>query len=229
MRISVPRESLKQALDICGKVVNQKAAGDVLRCVRIEAKDDRAIISTTNLEEWVLVALKGAMIEGEGSGIVNFTELKLFVKDAGHGGDVGIEANGTAVKVSAEIAGNPISRSFKNHPQEDWPEFLKQPVKLQNVSPSFFEAIRKAAPSVSSKDFRRALACVFVSEGLAVATDGHHLVAVPCPSPFDKSILIKPSNMLDFLKSESSTAIEIPARRCAIAQSVENDGWKSSS
>ena len=212
MRISVPRESLKQALDVCGKVVNQKAAGDVLRCVRIEASNDRATISATNLEEWVSVALNGALIKGEGACILNFTELKIFVKDAGHGGDVEIEANGSSIKVSAEIAGSRIARDFKVQKLEDWPEFPKQPNKLSNVPSGFLESIRKADPSVSSKDFRRALACVFVSEGLAVATDGHHLVALPCANCFETSFLLKPSKMLDHLKGECRAGIETPEK-----------------
>ena len=208
MKLNVSRESLKAALDVCGKLVNQKAHLEVLRCIRIDSRDGKASVSATNLEEWATVELEGARVEAEGSGVIGLAELKLFVKDAGHGDEVGIEADGADIKVSAEIAGNRISRDFKAQKLEDWPEFPAQPSQLFNASSGFMEAIRQAAPSTSSKDFRRALACVYVNEGQAVATDGHHLVAVPCKSPFEKGFLIKPTKMLDILKGECRVGIK---------------------
>jgi len=114
MRISAARDHLKQALEICAKVINAKSHREVLRCVKFEARNGKATLSTTDLEEWLSVEIEGAKIEAEGVAILNFTELRLFVKDAGRSGDIGIETDAALVKVSAEIAGSRISRSFKS-------------------------------------------------------------------------------------------------------------------
>jgi len=212
MKLIVSREELKSALEVCGKLVNLRAHVETLRCVRIEAKAGKATVSATNLEEWATITLDEASIEHEGVCVADLAELRAFVKDAQPRRHIEIESDDVAVKVATDINGSSIARGIKAGKLEDWPEFPKAPMQLSKVSPGFLEGIRQAAPSTSSKDFRRALACVYVSEGLAVATDGHHLVALPCPSPFEKSFLIRTSKAIDFLKGDSLAALELPEK-----------------
>jgi len=214
MRISLSRESLKQALELCSKVVNGKSPREELRCVRIEAKAEKAFIQATNLEEWLTLVSSEAKVVAEGTCVVDLAELKAFVKDAQPKRFIEIESDGGAVKAATEINGVSIARGIKAQKLEDWPVFHQRPEKMFKASSSFLEAIRQAAPSTSSKDFRRALACVYVSEGLAVATDGHHLTALPCPTPFKESVLVKPSKLIEsgLVKGVCQVGLELPEK-----------------
>ena len=104
MRISLSRESLKQALDICSKVVNGKSSREKLRCVRIEAKAKKAFIQATDLEEWLTFVSSEAKVEAEGRCVVDLAELKAFVKDAQPKRFIEIESNGGAVKAASDIS-----------------------------------------------------------------------------------------------------------------------------
>jgi len=214
MKISVGKENLKWATDVCAKVVNLKSPRDELRCVRIEAKNGKTFVHATNLEEWVAIPLDGAKIETEGACIVNLAELKLFVKDAQPKKFIEIESDGTSVKAATDINGNSIAKGIKAANIEDWPEFPKAPSQMQKTTPDFLNTIMEVAPSSSSKDFRRALACVYVNEGLAVSTDGHHLVALPCNTPFGENFLIKPTKLLEsgYLNGECKVGLDLPEK-----------------
>lgn len=67
MKISIGRENLKRVLEVCEKMLNAKLSRAELRCVRMEAKADKAFIQTMNLEEWLTIPLNGAKIEVEGA------------------------------------------------------------------------------------------------------------------------------------------------------------------
>ena len=225
MRISLSRESLKQALDVCGKIVNGKSPREELRCVRIEAKGGKASIQATNLEEWLTFVSSESKVVAEGTCVVDLAELKAFVKDAQPKRFIEIESDGGAVKAATDINGVSIARGIKSQKLEAWPEFPKRSEKMSKTPSGFLEAIRQAAPSTSSKDFRRALACVYVNEGLAVATDGHHLTALPCPSPFKESILLKPSKLIEsgFIKGVCQVGLELPEKGKGGKLTVETD------
>ena len=214
MRISVGRENLKWVAEVASKVVNLKSPKEELRCVRIEAKAGKAFVQATNLEEWLTIPLDGAEIEAEGACVVNLAELRAFVKDAQPKNFIAIESDRVAVKAMTEISGISIPRGIKSGSLEDWPEFPKRPAQMDRATGEFLEAIRKAIPSTASKDFRRALACVYVSEGLAVATDGHHLTALPCASPFGESVLVKPSKLLEsgHINGDCQVGLDLPEK-----------------
>jgi len=214
MKVGVSREALKWALELASKVVNQKSPREELRCVRIEATAGKAFVHATNLEEWLTLHLDGASVEHEGSCVASLAELRAFVKDAQPKNFIAIESDGIAVKAATEINGISIPRGIKSASLDDWPEFPKRPEQLFKASGEFLEAIRRAAPSTGSKDFRRALGCVYVSEGLAVATDGHHLVALPCGSPFGESILVKPSKLLEsgHINGDCQVGLDLPEK-----------------
>ena len=216
MKISVVKENLKWALDVVGKAVNAKSPREELRCLRIEAKNGKAFIQATNLEEWISIPLDAAKIETEGACIVNLAELRAFVKDAQPKKFIEIESesDGTAVKAATDINGNSIAKGIKAANIEDWSEFPKVPSQMQKTTSDFLSTIREVAPSSSSKDFRRALACVYVNEGMAVATDGHHLVALPCNTPFGENFLIKPTKLLEsgYVNGECKVGLDLPEK-----------------
>jgi len=214
MKISVVKENLKWALEVAGKVVNAKSPREELRCVRIEAKNGKAFIQVTNLEEWLTLTSLAAKVEAEGSCLVNLAELKAFVKDAQPKKFIEIESDEISVKAATDINGNSIAKGIKAANIEDWPEFPKMPGQMHKAGSDFLNTIMEIAPSTSSKDFRRALACVYVNEGLAVATDGHHLVALPCNTPFGESFLIKPTKLLEsvYVNGECKVGLDLPEK-----------------
>ena len=104
MRISLSRESLKQALDVCGKIVNGKSPREELRCVRIEAKGGKASIQATNLEEWLTFVSSESKVVAEGTCVVDLAELKAFVKDAQPKRFIEIESDG---RLGSDPVGTP--------------------------------------------------------------------------------------------------------------------------
>ena len=110
MKISVGRENLKWVAEVASKVVNLKSPREELRCVRIEARNGKAFVQATNLEEWVSIPLDGVGIEREGFCIVNLAELKAFVKDAQPKKCIEIESDDVAVKATTDINGNSIAK-----------------------------------------------------------------------------------------------------------------------
>jgi hypothetical protein len=82
MKITVGRENMKWAAEVCSEVVNLKSPREELRCVRIEARSGKAFVQATNLAEWLTIPLGGVATEREGFCGVNLAELKAFVKDA---------------------------------------------------------------------------------------------------------------------------------------------------
>jgi len=103
MKISVVKENLKWATDVCAKVVNAKSPREELRCVKIEAKNGKASVYATNLEEWISIPLDAAKSEGEGSCIVSLAELKAFVKDAQPKKFIEIESDDEVAKAATDI------------------------------------------------------------------------------------------------------------------------------
>ena len=231
MKISVGRENLKWVVEVCSKIVNLKSPREELRCVRIEARAGKAFVQATNLEEWLTVPLDGVSIEREGFCVVNLAELRAFVKDAQPKKFIEIESDDVAVKAATDINGNSIAKGLKAGSLTDWPEFPVTPKDVNKVGSDFLNTIMAVAPSTSSKDFRRALACVYVSEGMAVATDGHHLTALPCSSPFGESLLVKPSKLLEsgYVNGACKVGIERPAKGKGGKLTVVTDSltWKT--
>jgi DNA polymerase III sliding clamp (beta) subunit (PCNA family) len=201
VKIETSREELRQALELCAKLANRKSSQKALRCVRLDAKDGELWLSATDLEEWLCVRAPKARCEGAGGVAADLAELRLFVKEA-CAAEIALEssADGAALTLAAGPEGMRVERVLKASPLEEWPEWPKAPERLLPLDPAFAKAVREAAPSSAGKDFRRALGCVYVAEGLAVATDGHHLVALPCPSPFAEALLLKPSKLLGQMK-----------------------------
>jgi DNA polymerase III sliding clamp (beta) subunit (PCNA family) len=121
--------------------------GNAIRCVRIEAKDGKATVSATNLEEWIEFKLEAVGIEREGACLANLADLRSFLKDAQPRRCVEIESDGAALKLATAINGNSIAKGIQSGELSEWPVFPKEPAQIVKASPEFMEAIRRAAPS----------------------------------------------------------------------------------
>ena len=169
MQIVISMKELKDVAAGLSRVVNGRGSLAVIGAVKISAEK----ITGTNLSEYLTRRVEGS---GDGVFIVDFKELKEFIKGSQKAGEVTFDIVDDRVSAHYQYKDKPVEHVFVRLPEKDWPTeptFIAQPEK---ITADALEAIMQVFPLTSKDDSRRTLNGVLLEPGAIVASDGKQLV-----------------------------------------------------
>ena len=212
MKLIIPRNELKTALDGLSKVVPRKTTLPVLQCIRIEATDGRVQAFATDLDQAVSYRFEYATIEGKPiAWLVELEQLKGLAD--GNGERIEIEAQtGDAATAVKYIGGHPTTHALRLHDPGEWPE-IRSTVTVAEVDSSFTAQYRKALAFSSTDSSRYVLNGVYLDVSdkkghYVVATDGRRLTALnTIRFPLTESLILPSSRFLLWIRLAGDTAI----------------------
>ena len=201
LKISLPLESLREALQGLAKVVAARSTLPVLSHIRTDA-DGSVQLTGTDLERSVtFTAESKEAVQAAGSVLLPLDGLRSLLKSCRKGLIEIEQAADTEVHVTVEDGGHRLSRRFVVPEVAEWPELPNAP-KTEAVDPAFLAHIRRALVSASTDETRPILCAVLldVSEPTRhqiVATDGRRLTASNgLQLPLGKSVIVPASRFL---------------------------------
>jgi DNA polymerase-3 subunit beta len=189
MKIRCSKEPLLAAVQAAASVVPTRSPKPVLTNVKLEATREGAVISATDLEVGIRVAVEGVETEAEGSVLLPSGRLIAILREAAPGTVFEIASDGTAVSVKAP-------RSEFRLPVEDPLEFptvatFPEGRSFELSTPLVRELVRRTVFATDNESSRYALGGVLVELGetsvIAVGTDGRRLAKMegPCKAAGD--------------------------------------------
>ena len=230
MKITVSRSLLSDALRKVQGLAAGKNSLPILSNVKIEAHDQKAKFTTTDLDITVVLDITCNVIE-EGT-ITLPAKLLCAAIDRAPEGDVKIDVDEKTCKATI-LAGSSIFR-ITGLPAEDFPTLPvcdgdEQEFSLpQDVLKALF---RRVVFAMSEDDTRRTLKGVFVkfADGFlsCVATDGRRLSVAEyhpdVPYPFSMNFILPAKSVLELIKNLGTTG-NVAFKRCAsqITASLDN-------
>ncbi len=169
MKIVISLKELKEAVAGLSRVVNGRGSLAVLSAVKINAKR----ITGTNLSEYLSIKIDGS---GNGEFIIDFKELKEFLKRSQKTGEVMFDIADDRVFAHYQYKDKPVEHTFVRLPEKDWPEGSVFIAKPEKITADALEAVMPVLPLASKDDSRRTLNGVLLEPGAIVASDGKQLV-----------------------------------------------------
>ncbi len=169
MQIVISMKELKDAVAGLSRVVNGRGSLAVLGAVKISAER----ITGTNLSEYLSRRIDGS---GDGEFIVDFKELKEFIKGGQKTGEVTFDIVDGRVSARYQSKDKPVEHVFVRLPEKDWPTEPTFIAQSENITADALEAIMQVFPLTSKDDSRRTLNGVLLEPGAIVGSDGKQLV-----------------------------------------------------
>jgi len=175
MKATIEAAVARRAMQRAARVAAPKANIPILRNVMITAGKKSIRFAANNLEYSIEIE-RPAEVETEGMTCILAADFRAFCDLVPDGGQIVIETEDTILKARCGTR----RASFSTLPGADFPKPM-DPVKAWPGSASDLAgAIRFAMPAASREDTRYYLCGVCLSDGHAVATDGHVLHVAPC-------------------------------------------------
>jgi len=183
------RKGMHQALQLLTKVVDHKSAVQIIRCVKLQAKDGVFKLTATDLERTLTTELA---CEGELTTCLPAKLLCKLVKPQGKNDDsnVEIEAVGDDIVV---IRADDVTTKLASKPAEDFPASKDRDWNLVALWPTkpLAEALDYVLPAASTDETRPHICGVQLdTTGKIVATDGRRLHMTDLPSPLAEDLLL---------------------------------------
>jgi DNA polymerase-3 subunit beta len=184
MKIRCPREPLLAALQGAAAVVPARSPKPVLSNVKLEAGRDSAVLSATDLEVGIRIALEGVETAAEGAVLLPAGRLAAIVRESPAGTVFDIHSDGTAAVVQAP-------RSQFRLPAEDpleFPSVAEFPAAacFELSTPLVRELVKRTVFATDNESSRYALGGVLVELApehvIAVGTDGRRLAKMEGPA-----------------------------------------------
>lgn len=183
MKIRCPKEPLLAAVQTAATVVPARSPKPVLANVKLEATREGAVVTATDLEIGIRVALEGVETEAAGAVLLPSARLTAILRESPPGTIFEISSDGTAALVKAP-------RSEFRLPVEDPLEFPA--VATFPEGPCFElsaalvrELVRRTVFATDNESSRYALGGVLVELAadrvIAVGTDGRRLAKMEGP------------------------------------------------
>ncbi len=169
MQIVISMKELKDAAARLSRVVSGRGSLAVLGAVKVSAER----ITGTNLSEYLSRRIDGS---GDGEFIIDFKELKEFIKGSQEAGDVLFDITDDRVSAHYQHKDKPVEHVFVRLPEKDWPTEPTFIAKPEKITADALEAIMHVVPLTSKDDSRRTLNGVLLEPGAIVASDGKQLV-----------------------------------------------------
>lgn len=183
MKISCERERLLSSFQVVAMVAPSRSPRPILQNVKIETKDDKIILSATDMELGVRSELTGVTVEAPGSALVPVTRFGSILRESSDERlDVAANDQGITVKglhSNFELpAGNP--NEFPVITPFDEERYHKISARLLK------ELIRRTAFATDTESSRYALGGILLEMGpdniIAVGTDGRRLAKMEGPA-----------------------------------------------
>lgn len=184
MKIRCPKEPLLAALQSAAAVVPSRSPKPILTNVKVEATRDEVVLSATDLEVGIRVAVEGVEVVAPGTVLLPTGRLMAIVRESAAGTQFEIHSDGTAAVVKAP-------RSEFRLPAEDPLEFPAAPTFpdggfVELSTPLARELVRRTVFATDNESSRYALGGVlleFTPPGvIAVGTDGRRLAKMQGPA-----------------------------------------------
>jgi len=183
MKIRCPKEPLLTALQAAAAVVPSRSPKPILTNVKVEATRDEVVLSATDLEVGIRVAVDGVEVVAPGAVLLPTGRLMAIVRESAAGTPFEIHSDGTAAIVKAP-------RSEFRLPAEDPLEFPAAATFpdggfVEVSTPLARELVRRTVFATDNESSRYALGGVlleFTPQGvIAVGTDGRRLAKMEGP------------------------------------------------
>jgi len=184
MKIRCPKEPLLTALQAAAAVVPSRSPKPILTNVKVEATRDEVVLSATDLEVGIRVAVDGVEVVAPGAVLLPTGRLMAIVRESAAGTPFEIHSDGTAAIVKAP-------RSEFRLPAEDPLEFPAAATFpdggfVEVSTPLARELVRRTVFATDNESSRYALGGVlleFTPQGvIAVGTDGRRLAKMQGPA-----------------------------------------------
>ncbi len=184
MKVRCVREPLLAALQSASAVVPARSPKPVLTNVKLEADRESAVVSATDLEVGIRIAIEGVETTAPGAVLLPSGRLAAIVRESAPGTVFDIHTDGTATIVKAP-------RSEFRLPAEDPLEFpavatFPSDSGHELSTPLVRELVRRTVFATDNESSRYALGGVLVELGdkqvTAVGTDGRRLAKMQGPA-----------------------------------------------
>ncbi len=180
------RRALHEALSILVRVADYKSAIQVLRCVKLDAKDGHLRLTATNLEQTVVAEIP---CEGDLTCCLPAKAIAQLAKPEPKSlGDLDIESiDESVVAIKAEG----VVVRLATMPVEDFPAENTDEQNLVAMWPAkpFADSLTYVLPAVCTDETRPHLNCLCLDEVMA-STDGHRLHTAALPTQLSDPILL---------------------------------------
>ena len=202
------KSNLLEALRGLSKVVCSKTSLPILSCVRITADKESAALSGTDLEQWLECRVPAEVAEPMEC-IVSLDKLKGFIEGGDTRNMISIAAAGKNIRLTMDVAGQPMERSLEAMPLEDWPQLKTAPKVMAPISKDIFNLMKLAYPSASKDDTRRAITGICLDKDGVSATDGSQLVRLNCALPLKEQVILPNTRLLasGFFKDDGAMGV----------------------
>jgi DNA polymerase III sliding clamp (beta) subunit (PCNA family) len=173
MKIVISMKELKDAVAGLSRVVSGKNTLPILSAVRFSGDADGIRITGTNLSEYLTRRVEGS---GDGGFIIDFKELREFLKGSRKSGEVTFDIADDRVLGQYYYNDKPVDHVFVRLAEKDWPTEPVFIAKPEKITADALESVMLAMPLASKDDSRRTLNGVLLESGAVVASDGKQLV-----------------------------------------------------
>ena len=183
MKIRCAKEPLLAAVQTASSVVPARSPKPVLTNIKLEVTREGAVLSATDLEVGIRVAVEGVETEASGAVLLPSGRLVAILREAPAGTVFEIASDGTAASVKAP-------RSEFRLPVEDALEFptvatFPEGRSFELSTPLVHELVRRTVFATDNESSRYALGGVLVEltggSVIAVGTDGRRLAKMEGP------------------------------------------------
>ena len=179
MKLTIQQTDLNKALGIISSVVPGKTTMPVLTCIKLDAADDKLVLSATNLDISIVTTVSGVKVETPGSTAVPASKFVSFIRSLTAGEVVLQDKSGHFT-----IASGKASLSESSMPADDFPALpdLDQAKGFEVDSSALTTMIKSTSYSVSKDETRPALMGILwevkPTSLSMVATDAHRLAKI---------------------------------------------------
>lgn len=183
MKITCERERLLSAFQTAAMVAPSRSPKPILQNVKIEVKDDKAILTATDMEVGIRSELEGIQVEAAGSAVLPVARFGSILRESSDE-TLRIEADVQGVTVKGDRSefklpgGNPDEFPVIATFEEE--RYHKIPARLLK------ELIRRTTFATDTESSRYALGGVLLEMGadniIAVGTDGRRLAKMEGPA-----------------------------------------------
>ena len=194
MQIVISMKELKEALAGLAKVVTTRKSVPVLATVRVSAEGDKVRVTGTNLSEFLTKTFDDA--SGVGSFLIDFKELREFIKGSRKNGNVSFDIGDDRVTGQYENGDLTVEHTYMRLQDKDWPTEPVYNSESDKITAEAMEAITLALPIASRDDSRRTLNGVLLEPEAVVATDGKQLVRFRSATGVKQNVILPNTKVL---------------------------------
>ena len=173
MKIVISMKELKDAVVGLSRVISGKNTLPILSAVKVVGDADGVKITGTNLSEYLTRRVESY---GDGEFIIDFKELKEFLKGSRKSGEVTFDIADDRVAGHYQYGDKPVDHIFVRLPEKDWPTEPVYNSEPDKITADALESIMLALPIASRDDSRWTLNGALLEPEAIVATDGKQLV-----------------------------------------------------